>query len=243
MAGSGRSVGTECRLERGESIERSIGPRAGVLRYAVERQELLREALARRHRVAVTGEGNLVLAGPRDAPFLARDLGVLAHGEASTRLIERARIRSAQPLDTARDAGADPPVRDGLGDDRRGTQAGNAVGGNRLCLDTRRQASLEDDFTREIRLAALGHHGAKGNGIDAFRIDVVALEKPAHRMLRERGGAERRKCFPSLDKGRAGAGNNGDSGITHSEGWTASVIYMYLGPLWLLTSTGLRCSC
>src|SRR6266404_5184586 len=110
IAGSDRSVGTECRLQRGESFERGIGPRAGVAGYAVERQNLLSEALARRHRVAVAGEGNLILARSRDAPLLARDLGVLAHGETSARLVERARVGSAQPLDAAGNAGADPPI-------------------------------------------------------------------------------------------------------------------------------------
>jgi hypothetical protein len=50
-----------------------------------------------------------------------------------------------------------------------------------------RQALFEDDFPRKIRLAALGHHGAEGNGIDPFRIDVVAIEESAHGMFRECG--------------------------------------------------------
>src|SRR5467141_3504079 len=215
IAGSDRSVGTECRLQRSESIERGIGPRAGVAGYAVERQNLLSEALARRHRVAVAGEGNLILARSRDAPLLARDLGVLAHREAGARLVERARIRSAQPLDAARDAGADTPVRDGLGDDRRGTQAGDAVRGNRLCLYMRRQARFEYDLAGKVGFMALGHDCTESNGVDPLRIDLVAIEEPAYGMFRERSGSDGRKRFAGFDERRARAGNNGDPVITH----------------------------
>jgi hypothetical protein len=45
---------------------------------AAEGHDLLREALARRDRVAVTRERDLVLPLARNFPLLARDLGVLA---------------------------------------------------------------------------------------------------------------------------------------------------------------------
>src|SRR3989442_390084 len=111
---------------------------------------------------------------------------------------------------------ADAPVRDGLGDDRRGTQAGDAVRGNRLCLYMRRETRFEHDLAGKVRLMALGHDCTESNGVDPLRIDLVAIEEPAHRMFRERRGADRRKRLPGLDERRARAGNNGDPVITHA---------------------------
>ena len=88
------------------------------------------------------------------------------------------------------DPGADPPPSDGVRDDRRRPEAGDAVGRNRLRLDPGRQAGLEHDLPGEVGLAVLRHDHAERHRVDAGGIDLVSLQQAAHRVLRQGERAE-----------------------------------------------------
>jgi hypothetical protein len=177
---------------------------------ALDRHDLLRQPLPCGHRVPVAGKGDFVLPSARDVPLRPGELHVLAHAEAGGGLAERRRVRPAEPLHTAGDSSADTTARDGVRNDRRGPEAGDAVGRYGLRLDPGRQAGLEHDLPSEVRLPALGHDHAERHRVDAGRIDLVSLEKTPHRVLRQRQRTKRRKRLARLHERRAGAGYDGN---------------------------------
>src|SRR5262249_52361813 len=110
-------------------------------------------------------------------------------------------------------------------DDRRRAKAGDAVGGNGLRLDSRRQARLEHDLSREIGLSLLGHDDSEGERPDAGWIDVMPLEEAVHGVLRHREGAERGERLARLDERRACARDDRDATLGHgARSWKSMVI-------------------
>ncbi len=140
---------------------------------------------------------------------------MLTHGEPGRRLLKGRRVGAAQPFDAAGDPRFDPAVRDGVGNNRRRTQAGDAVGRNGLCLDMRRQIGFQHDFPREVRLALLRHDRSEREGFDPVRIDLVPLQQPADRVLGQRQGPDGRERLSRLHKRRACAGDDGNSMCAH----------------------------
>ena len=86
-----------------------------------------------------------------------------------------ARVRAAEPIvDAACDAGGDRfRLAISVGVDGRRPQARDAVGRNRLRLDTGRQARFQNDFACEVRFTALGDDDAECDGIDPVLINMV----------------------------------------------------------------------
>jgi hypothetical protein len=193
VAGGERAVLGERGFQGRQLLERGVGPRAGVLIHALHGNDLARETLARRDRVPVARERDLVLSLARDLPLPARDLHVLAHRQPGRGLLERGGVGSREPLDAAGDAAVDTPARDRVRDQRRGAKAGDAIGRHGLRFDGGRQAGLEHDLAREVRLPALGHHDAERERVDATRIHGMAFDETAHRVLRQRQRSQGRE--------------------------------------------------
>jgi hypothetical protein len=168
-----------------------------------------------RHGVPVAGKGDLVLSRARNVPLRPRDLHVLAHRETGRGLPEGCRVRPAEPLHAPGDPGVDPSPRDGVRDDRRGAEAGDAVGGDGLCLDPGRQARLQHDFPGEVRLARFRDHHAERYRANARRIDLMSLQQPADRVFPQCERPERRKGLAGLDERRAGTGDDSHPLICH----------------------------
>jgi hypothetical protein len=72
-----------------------------------------------------------------------------------------------------------------------------------------------DAPAREVRLAALGYDGAVSDRFAASRIDLMALDQPAHRLRREGERAEAGERLAGFYERRTRARNDGNSGSTH----------------------------
>src|SRR6202008_4996611 len=82
-------------------------------------------------------------------------------------------------------------------------------------LDRGWEPRLEYDFTRQVRLAALGHHRAERDGFNSRRIAVMALDQATHCVRRKRQRPELGECLARLDERRTGAGDDRYSVVTH----------------------------
>ena len=181
-------------LQRGQGLERRVGPRSGVGLLPQQRVDLTGQLLARGHGVAVTGQGHLVLPLARDVPFLAGQLHVLAHGQARGRLAEEVHGGARQRIDPAGQARVDAAAGDGIGDDRH-----------------RPQPRLEDELPGQVGLQRVGRHRPEDDGFDQRRVDPAPVQHAARGVDGHGQGIEFAEGLARLDEGRPAARDDGDA--------------------------------
>ena len=198
-------------LQRGQRLERSIGPRTGIGFLAQQRVDLPGELFARGHGVAVAGQGHLVLPAARDVPRLAGQLHVLAHGQARGRLAEQVHGRPRQRIDPAGQPDVDTAAGNGVGHDRDRTQPGDAVGRHGMGLGADRQPRLEDELPGQVGLQGVGRHRAEDDGFDPFRVDPAPVQHAPRGVDGHGQGIDFGEGLARLDEGRPAAGDDGDA--------------------------------